>query len=363
MKIKFPAIIFSVICVLQLSLLPSFAAEKLESFKIQQVRGASCKIQPEGASEWKSAKDGDEYKEKSIGKTGGDGNFTVAFDDNNRFRLLAKTEVVISPATRASGFRKVNLGLAQGKVEVELEAFPKDHEFKVQTPTAVCGAVGTKFIVTTDAANQSTFTCQESSITARPLDYNGKEYDGFVAEIGKGKTLEATVTPGEQNSYASLKTDGGTIPIAVGSEDNKKFEVKEGSRIELAQEQTEKTEKVALKVEKGGLKGLDSSYYLVDGKEVTDYSSKVNDQDGPALVNNYLAASKEEGKLKSKLERAEGASESDIKKMEGDLKKAADKATDARRKMMDARDVMRRVISDSLRSTTTRPPGGGGMPR
>ncbi len=362
MKQRFPTVVFAAVCALQLSLLPSFAAEKLENFEIQQVRGTSCKIQSMGASEWKSARDGDEYKEKSVGKTGADGNFTVAFDENNWFRLLPKTEVVISPATRASGFRKVNLGLAQGRVEVELNAFPKDHEFKVQTPTAVCGAVGTKFIVTTDAANQSTFMCQESSITARSLNYDGKEYDGFVAEIGKDKTLEATVTPGKENSYTSLKTEGGAIPIAVGSKDNKKLEVEEGSRIELAQEQTVETEKVALKVEKGGLKGLNSNYYLVEGNEVTDYSSK----DGPALVNNYLAAAKEEGKLKSKLERAEGASESDTKKMEEDLQKAADKATEARRKMMDARDVMRRTVSDALRNTTIRPPsvgGGGGSSR
>jgi len=131
---------FAGLLVLGVAVLPSFA-DSFDAFTIQPARGSSCEIKPKDASIWSEAKTGAIHKAGAAGRTGSGSTLTVAFDEQNRFRLLPKSEVVISTSTRDARFLKtVDLAMSKGKVEVDLDAFPKGHQLKVQTPTAVCGA-------------------------------------------------------------------------------------------------------------------------------------------------------------------------------------------------------------------------------
>ena len=78
-------------------------------------------------------------------KTGRKSWALIQFSKNNRFRLLPRTRLVITLNVRNPKFKRIKL--ARGTVEVTLDSFPEGHTFDVETPSAVCGAVGTRFSV------------------------------------------------------------------------------------------------------------------------------------------------------------------------------------------------------------------------
>lgn len=108
-------------------------AQKFEEFTVKQVRGSSCEVMPEGGA-WKAVKDGEVCKSGAKGRTGaGQSSFVAAFDEQNQFRLLPKTEVVIRTSTRDSRFQKViDVTMSKGSVEVDLKAFPKGNQMEVR---------------------------------------------------------------------------------------------------------------------------------------------------------------------------------------------------------------------------------------
>ena len=333
---------------------PLYSAEDFESFTVGQIRGKSCEIKPKGDSIWKEPKKGESYKSGSSGKTGSLSTLEVAFNEQNRFRLLPETEIVVDTSTRDPKFRKViELGMSKGDVEVELDAFPKGYQLKIQTPTAVCGGVGTHFKVKTSGwKGTTTFKSEEGTIFAR----SSKDASFHAPKIEKGQSVEAVIAPGKENSHTKLEIKGGTIPIAVGSESNK-LDIKEGSKVELAQEHTKETKQVAVHIENGGVKveKADSGnvsehkegYYVIDDGKVIDYSKGEEKEKGPALVRDYLVAAKEEGNLKGKLEEAHAKGEPEDKLKE-ELDQAAEKATEMRRKMLEARGAMRGAVRDGM---------------
>ena len=112
---------------------------------------------------------------------------------------------------------------------------------------------------------------------------------------------------------------------------------------------------VAIKVESGGVKvekadgdkvdELKKGHYVIDDGEVLDYSK--DKEKGPALVEGYLVAAKEEGDIRGKLEeaRVQGKPE---EKLTEELNQAAEKATEMRRKMLEARGAMRGAVRDGM---------------
>ncbi len=328
-----------------------FAAGDFETFSIQKVKGDSCEIKSSGKSaSWVAAKDHDIHKTGSRGRTGDDSSFVVSFDEENSFRLLADTEVVISATARSSGYQKVvNLSMSQGKVEIDLKAFPKNYQFKVQTPTAVCGAIGTSFDVSADSDQKNMFKCKNGTIFARSLE--DRSFD--AAQIHPGQSLTAIVKPGKENSYTKLETSGGTIPVSIGSDDHS-YDIQRGSVVQLAQEHTEKVNQVAIKVDQGDLGGNKKGYYVMDGAELLDYSK----EKGPRMVDDYLEAAKKEGTLRAELNqaRAAGTPKDELNQLQIRLDTVAEEATQKRKELFHYRDVIRRSIRDSMNLNQSRPP-------
>ena len=127
----------------------SLTADPFDTFHVQSIKG-TCKIKAEGASAWDAVQEKAAYKAGSSGKTERASAMTVAFDPQNTFRLLPETEVIIRTSTHAAKFRKIDLEIAHagknGGVHVT-ENLPEGYKLEVQTPTAVCGTVGTEFEV------------------------------------------------------------------------------------------------------------------------------------------------------------------------------------------------------------------------
>jgi hypothetical protein len=325
------------------------SGEAFDQFTVEKTKGDSCQIRNKGESSWAAAKEGGVHTAGSAGKTGGGSVITLAFDAKNRFRILPKTEVVISSSTKDAKFRKViSVAMSDGEVEAELDELPSDYEFKVQTPTAVCGAVGTRFSVNTDGGRRNTFSTDKGST------YAASREDGsfYASSIKAGQTLEADVAPGKENSYTQLKVEGGKMPVAFGSR-SKTLEVSGGSVVSAAQAKTDSTDEVALKVNKGSVGGEGAGRYIVRGGKVEDVSG----DDRSGMVDDYVQLAEEEGSLKAKLARAKarGASESEIERLENDLDQAADDATAARKKLFQYRETIRRTVRDAAEAIRNRP--------
>ncbi len=313
---------------------------KFESFSIQKVSGSASKIKAAGASDFKAAQPSETYKAGSVGKTGDQSTITIAFDAENQFRLLPNTEVSISTSTRDPKFRKVvDLTMEKGGVKVDLDNFPKNYQLRVQTPTAVCGAVGTRFEVTSSKDGTSNnFQCDRGSISAKSIDDNG--FDAPV--ISKGQTLQAKAAPGKDNSYTQLSTQGGDMQVAVGS--SEKVNVAENSSFEYAKERGNNP--VALHVKKGSVGGNKEGHYLVDGDKVQDFAKKEN---GPALMDDYIVAAQKEGDTKAKLGMAKD--DATKEKLEEQLDRDAKDANEKRKAMMEFRRVLGDTIGSGLRQT------------
>lgn len=336
------------------------ADDKFETFTIKQATGKS-EIKASGDSSFKPAKEGDTQKAGAVGKTGSgsDSIIKVAFDAQNTFRILPNSQVTISTSTKDPKYRKVvDLTMDKGKVDVKLDEFPQKYSLQVQTPTAVCGAVGTQFVVDADSATASSFKVSKGSIFAQSLDD-----ESFTApSIKAGQTLKAEAAPGKQNSYTKLNADGGNVDVHVGSREGKTIEVAENSTVQLAQEHGD-SKQVAMVVSKGDSKKA----YVVDGEDL-DAADKI--ENGPALVKDYVAAAETEGKLKSKLEKArqDSSKESEVEALEKKLDAAAEEATRKRKALFEARGVMRDAFRSGAsidrgagrQAPATGPRGGGG---
>ena len=352
MRSKRPAVVgwFSALGIFLLAQAFALKAEPFDQFTVEKIRGDSCDIKAKGAQDWGKAAEGAVHPAGSAGRTGGGSTITLAFDEKNRFRILPHTEVVVSVSTRDARFRKViDLSMKAGNVEVDLDAFPENYQFKVQTPTAVCGAVGTRFKVETSAGRNNSFQTEQGSIFA------GSREDGsfYAPSIKAGQKLEADAAPGRENSYTRLKVEGGKMPVAFGSRD-RNMDVGDGSVVKTAQERSSSTGQVALKVEGGSVGGRGSGQYVMKDGKIEDLS---DDHAGAGLVDDYVSLAEKEGALQARLEKAKaaGASASEISGLEQELNEAAQKATEKRKALFQHRDVIRRAVRSGVDAIRNRP--------
>jgi hypothetical protein len=327
-----------------------------KSFTIDKwVRGKDCKIKPSGEGEAKTVKPGETYQAGATGITGNQSDFVVLFDERNKFHILQKTEVVIHPATSNPRFRKVvDLSLHKGKVDVDLENFPKGYELKVQTPTAVCGAVGTKFTVETaglDGNGADKFECTESKIQVQALPYDADLKDGtlkgFTASVGEGQHLQARINPGRENSHSRLETSE-NVQVTIGANT---FNTGAGTVLEVAQEQKSSTKEIAVSLKKGQLGDQKAGRYIVKDSKLVQ-----TDEKQAKLVDEYIAAAGEEGTLRRRVRRneAQGVSDPNLEKK---LEQAANEATRKRKALFEYRGIIQERVRQGLDATR-----GAGQP-
>ena len=344
---------------------------KFEKFTIKKV-DAKCEVQLPESGEWKEVKKDEQHQAGVMGRTGASGQMKVEFDKKNSFILMPNSTVKISAETRSASFQKV-LCIAKvekGAVKVDLEEVKEGDKVGIQTPTAVCGAVGTKFVVAvgedTGDPRKGTFACSQGEVQVAPTNYENERYDAFVANVGPGSTLIASVSPGQDNAHTKLETSGEAVAMDFGKgKEDPQFSVSKGSVIELAQPQEENTGTVALRVREGKLTAKEgdeakphtSGRYLYDGGEVLDVAKSDKPDETREAFDDYLRLAQVEGDRRADVARKPGdAAAADA------LNKAAEKATEARNKLFGYRDVIRKTIRAGQnigRNLPTRVGGGG----
>jgi len=273
-------------------------------------------------------------------KTGRNSFAIIEFSNGNRFRVLARTTVKVTADVRNPKFKR--LQLARGRVEVELDNFPKDQHFSVETPTAVCGAVGTRFVVeympmekTTRTflglfrkrytENENRFVCSRGKIYARSDTFD-------IGALPAGTGIGAIVETGRENSFTELRVTEGRITATLPG--GNRIEADTGTVLRTAHEQAKAPDIVALCV--------DTGVVTVAGHRVAaSKSSAIVLKNGDVFtvsgVRSYVDAARVEGRIKTELAAERTKPKPDAKriaKLESELRKAAAKATRLRHKLL-----------------------------
>ena len=120
----------------------AFAAEGI--VKIAAVEGkALVRINP--STEWLEAKAGQLLNKKDAIKTQQDGRAFLEFPDKTSMTLKANTEIAIDELVWSDTARKVGINMSIGELKTMIQKVDKPSEFKIKTPTAICGAQGQSF--------------------------------------------------------------------------------------------------------------------------------------------------------------------------------------------------------------------------
>lgn len=146
-----------------------------KEFKVAKVLGP-CTVLLPGASEGQPAKEGGVYPYGTTIMTGRKASLVVVLSEGNEVRVLAET--AFKADQNANDAADKTIRLKEGRIQVKLD--PKFHEtnkFTVETPSAVCGAIGCEFEVQSQGdvqANNSTITVVEGKVKISYTDGAGK---------------------------------------------------------------------------------------------------------------------------------------------------------------------------------------------
>ena len=330
----------------------------INGFKVVKVTNKTAKIRVKG--KYVAIKAGTFYEFPVTIKSNSAQVF-IQFTPDNTARLLPKTTINLS----SEKTRHPKLKLLSGKIALELDNFPKDHKIEVATPTAVCGAVGTRFEVSysgedkqlgidkaSSTQNQS-FACSKGEIYVASNSFK-------IGGVKRGQAVTTQAHEGQENAYCSVKLEKepGASSFQITMPDKSSY-VSTGSSFEIAKP---KDEDIAIvKMQDTNMKTLGffekSNTNVVPGKSYVKVGDKyVENENADA----YLAAAKEEGMYDTRIKEVdmEIALLDDVNKaaleqqkdvLEEKREVAAKKATALAKKIMQDQNI-RRVIQGIRRN-------------
>lgn len=153
--------------------------------KIVTVKGnVLVKIHP--SEEWVGVKLGQALNQKDSIKTEADGRVYLEFADKSSLSLKPDTEVTTEELILDAKARKINVVLKAGQLRTIVNKVNKPSEFKVKTPTAICGVRGTKLYL--KVSDIETRSYAEGGI----IDFTNTT-SGESQEVGDGMTSVSSV--------------------------------------------------------------------------------------------------------------------------------------------------------------------------
>lgn len=176
--------------VLSTALLLGVVALPLTAAKVTALFG-DVKVRPAGGAA-KPLKPNDRLGDGDLVLTGNGASVTIEFRDGGAVSVKGSSKYLIGadPDTKdRAGSKSMLIG---GKASLDLSKIKKlyadkDDDFKVYTPTAVCGVRGTRFDVTSDHNGRMNLGVNEGAVAVAgdPIRDGGK-LQGPVAKAGQG---------------------------------------------------------------------------------------------------------------------------------------------------------------------------------
>ena len=221
---------FFYICILA-SIIPliSIAAD-FEGFTPKKLLG-SCTIEVNGEI---SAIEIDKfYNFGPTVKTGRSSYVDFLFSEGNTFRLLARTKLKILEDVQNPKLKIIQL--TQGNVDLKLDRMPKGTTLQVETPSAICGAVGTRFGCSFEKDNpgsrEHSFKVKEGNVRIASrftVNDNVEIGNSFVIDsVTAGSELLAVLHEGVDNAFTEIAVNRGSklMRFTYGGPEGAVFEI------------------------------------------------------------------------------------------------------------------------------------------
>jgi hypothetical protein len=347
-------------------------------------------------AERKAVTVGQQYPFGTTVETGRNSSLDLTLSEGNTFRLLARTKIAITQDTRDP--RLKILRLETGSVDLQLDNMPKGEKLQVETPTAVCGAVGTRFAVTFESSDdkdlagtrQSSFACDRGEVfvssrfKVKEAVSTGRSMN--VASVPAGSSFNATIHEGVENTFSDITVNRGKLTFQYGGEKGSTFVVApeaddKPTRFVCAMEKSDAPVTLAaMEVKSGTVQSLKKGRFFAkdeltpvtaqDGAVIV-HSQEVKTEQAPAgepaaaapsAAVEYLSAASTEGQLHSQLVDLEknGAPQEQVQAKRVEAYAAAAKATELRNKML-VRNMVR--LLNTVRRVQPKIPNVPKVPR
>jgi len=306
--------------------------QDFQDFSVLEFKSGAM-IKMAGKGEWSSPDLSKPYPTGSSAKTSSAGPMKLQFDPQNIFRLLPGAEVIVKSPRDEGRFRRVTIDLKSGQVNLTLDNVPKNHVIEVQTPTAVCGAVGTTFSVNYSSKgsglNQK-FSCSRGQIFAKSSRDQSFQVNGITA----GKSVSAQVLPGKQNSANRLQLPSG-VNVNLANQSNSSYAFSSsGATVDVAKD-INSTSQALVVVRSGKVGDMGTGSYLLNGGNTSPVPAAK-----ASTASEYWNLASQEGQLKARIDSGE-------KGLEAQLGKIASAASKKRQELFD-RALIRDTVRDSL---------------
>ncbi|TFH16649.1 MAG: hypothetical protein E4H02_05030 [Lentisphaerales bacterium] len=209
------------------------AARFQDEFQLLKITG-TCEAKLPSARESDAAIEGKMYPYGTTLKTGADSSAILRLSSGNGFRVFAKTTIVI--AESGAGSRTKILKLDAGSVQVVLEpSFRKENELKVETPSAVCTAIGCDFTVEyylVGDLKTTIVTCAEGEVS---ID------ETLFSLSGLTEDEQLTVSESPDGTFVRIKVVKGDVSADVLESDSgkRRLEMATGDELEIMTKQAD----------------------------------------------------------------------------------------------------------------------------
>lgn len=296
-------------------------------------------------------------------KTGRHSFILVEVSPGNTFQLMARTALTIEQSKKDPRLKRIRMN--EGGVSLLLDKWPRGHKLDVETPSAVCGAVGTRFVVSVEpeihakdgsiAYARQSFRCDEGMIELNSrfeiADATVRGQSLQAAAIPEHTALAGYIHEGLENAYVDLTVNRGSLAFTFGGQQSFVAEAEKAStRFVCAfQKSEEKTDLIALKVEAGAITKRISGIFGRQDQRITAIDRPVllakkklhvyTNESTDTPVEDYIAAAREEGNKQAEILFLEstGGDRAVIHKKRQELQQLATKATELREKLQTER--------------------------
>jgi hypothetical protein len=195
-----------------------------KEFKIKNVVGSCTVTLPDGSSG--AAEEGKAYPYGSRIATGRKSSAVMELSGGNEVRILANSTLIADQKADDASDKTVRL--REGRIQVKLEeTFHKSNKFTVETPTAVCGAIGCEFTATA-APSTASFEIKEGSV----LVSGAGPYDNWSTTLDSGDKVKVAAVG---KTVTTISNNGGSFNLKIGGEQPVRLE--EGSKVNVTAQQ------------------------------------------------------------------------------------------------------------------------------
>lgn len=164
----------------------------------------NVQVKISSSAEWIDATVGQALNPSDSIKTGENGQAMLQFSDKSTVALKPNTEIIVEELAWTETARKAGLNMPIGELRVVIKKMNAPSDFKVRTPTAICGARGTVFYVMTTGTETRVFVTEGAIDFTNPASNNTYvviENMSAISELN-GTVTEPRELTGEEREQA-----------------------------------------------------------------------------------------------------------------------------------------------------------------